>query len=280
MNIKSALTEAASRFQARGIDSPALDAQVLLSHVTGLDRIHFYAHPEETLSESDEAAFFGLVARRENREPVAYLTGEKEFYGLSFRVRPGILVPRPDTEVLVERGLEYLETLEKSWPDVLDLCSGSGCIGLSVAKNHPVRLTLSDLSEIAVQTGRENAERLDIPARILHGDLFSAVPEGERFDLILSNPPYIPEADIEELEPEISVYEPRCALSGGASGYEIYEHLIQKAQDYLNPGGMLLMEFGDGQQDRIREMLDENGFHDGFTLCDLSGSPRAAGGFL
>lgn len=280
MNVKTALNQAALRFQSAGIDTPGLDAQVLLAHLLGCDRLHFYAHPEEELSDADEKAFFELVGRRERREPVAYLTGEKEFYGLSFLVRPGILVPRPDTEVLVDEGLKFLEELGKETPEVMDLCSGSGCIGLSIAKNHPVHLTLSDLSEVAAETGRENAVSLGLDARILQGDLFSPVPVGERFDLILSNPPYIPDDDIPALSPEISVYEPWGALSGGASGYEVYERLIREAPDYLNPGGLLLLEFGDGQEARIGEMLTGNGFHDTFILEDLSGSPRAAGGFL
>lgn len=280
MNIKTALHEAAGRLAAAGIDTPLLDAQVLLAHVTGAQRVHFYAHPEEDLEPGDETAFLALVARRERREPVAYLTGVKEFYGLDFRVGPGILIPRPDTEVLVEKALSFLGTLEKPCPKVLDLCSGSGCIGLSVAKNHPVRLTLSDLSQSAVETGRENARSLGVAARILKGDLFSSVPDGEKFDLILSNPPYIPEGDICVLSPEISRYEPRLALSGGASGYEIYERLIREAPDYLRTGGLLLMEFGDGQSARIAEMLRTGGFHDCFVISDLSGSPRAAGGQL
>lgn len=273
------LREAAPVLRNAGIDTARLDTELLLAQVLKVDRISFYVHPDRRVSEKEQEEFLKLIERREKREPIAYITGHKEFMGLDFLVEPGILIPRPDTEVIVEWIISRLDGC--TGLNILDLCSGSGAIGLSAGSVLPgAGIVLSDLSETAVRVGTDNARRLGVPAEIRHGNLFETIGNGERFDLIVSNPPYIADDEIDGLEPEVSEWEPRIALSGGADGYQIYRRIIREADSFLKPGGILILEAGDGQAQTLAGILEKSGFGSIELIPDLTGTVRGVAAFL
>ncbi|MGI6109374.1 MAG: peptide chain release factor N(5)-glutamine methyltransferase [Bacilli bacterium] len=273
------LREAAPVLRNAGIDTARLDTELLLAQVLKVDRISFYVHPDRRVSEKEQEEFLELIERREKREPIAYITGHKEFMGLDFLVEPGLLIPRPDTEVIVEWIIGRLDG--RTGLNILDLCSGSGAIGLSAGSALPgAGIVLSDLSETAVRVGTDNARRLGVPAEIRHGNLFKTIRSGERFDLIVSNPPYIADDEIDGLEPEVSEWEPRIALSGGADGYQIYRRIIREADSFLKPGGILILEAGDGQAQTLAGILEKSGFGSIELIPDLTGTVRGVAAFL
>lgn len=289
LTYREALSAASARLRDAGVETPRLDAEVLLANALGLDRIQIYLHMDDRgLSAERLFDFERSVAARARRIPVAYILKEKEFFGLSFFVEKGVLIPRPDTETVVEEGLEILSALPKEKIRVLDLCAGSGCIGISLKKTfeespHPspkkIELTLSDIEDAPLRACRTNLERLQVEGRVVQGDLFDAL-EGERFDLIISNPPYIEEGEIERLAPEIRIHEPRTALSGGGDGYDLYKRLISQAGEHLLPGGAIVLEAGFGQSEKLMALLEENGFSRAGAREDLSGIPRAVFAFF
>lgn len=276
------LRDSALRLREAGIDTARLDAELLLADVLGCERISFYTHPECPVTEDEYQSFTKLLERRLAREPLAYITGTKEFMGEDFAVCPGILIPRPDTEVLVEKIIELFgPESERKEPAILDLCSGSGAIGLSAGIRLPgAKIVLSDVSETAVVTGRRNADSLSVNAEVRHGDLFETLLPDERFDLIVSNPPYIAEDEIKGLEPEVSVWEPRLALSGGADGYQFYRRIVSQAQSHLASDGVLMLEAGDGQAQTLRELLENAGYARIEEIRDLTGTVRGLAAFL
>lgn len=231
--------------RGRGADSPRLDAEVLLAHVLGCQRIELYTRFDEAPAEEPRAAFRELVRRRGQGEPVAYLTGSREFFSLSFRVTPDVLVPRPETESLVVRGLDLCRHLEA--PRIADVGTGSGAIAVALARHLPAAtITAIDISAAAAAIARENAEAHGVAdrVRVLEGDLLEGLPEGETFDLIISNPPYIREDEFAGLPRDVRDYEPRGALVAGPRGVEPLERLVAMTANRLEPGGWLLVEIG------------------------------------
>lgn len=235
----------------RGIESARLDAELLVSTALGVDRVRLYMDLDRPLVENERARIRELVKRRRAREPVAYILGRREFWGRCFEVDPAVLIPRPDTETLVERALEVvpLGRAER----VLDLCTGSGAIGLTVAAERPeVTVDLTDLSVEALNVARRNANNVGVADRVrtLQGDLFEPLDRSDhdtRYGLIVCNPPYVSEAEVESLSPEVRDYEPRAALVSGPTGFEFHARLLEGASRFLSPGGTLLIEVGAGQ---------------------------------
>lgn len=246
--VTTVLKEARQRLVLAGCDTPQLDAEALLAHTMGRERSWFYLYPQAELAGDQAEMFFSLIARREQREPVAYLTGEKEFFGLAFQVNPAVLVPRPETELLVETAIQLATA--QAYLSIVDVGTGSGCIAVSLAAYLPqARLWAIDLSEQALQVAAQNAARRQLEARLtfLAGDLLSPLPNP--VDLIVSNPPYVrgPELAAPFTTPEVHQYEPRLALDGGESGLEVIARLLAQAGQKLRPGGSLLVEIGAAQ---------------------------------
>jgi release factor glutamine methyltransferase len=266
------------RFTEAGIASARLEAQLLLAHVLQCSRTQLYMSFDKPLGEAELAGYRELIKRRLAGEPVAYLLGEQEFWGLPFDVDANVLVPRPDTETVIEvaRSLRA----DRSAPcRVLDLCTGSGVIAISLAKELPAaRVIATELSEAAVAIARRNAERNKVADRvdIRHGDLWEPVA-GERFDLITSNPPYIATPVIETLQAEVK-REPRMALDGGPDGMAFYDRICAAARIHLEPGGALVVEHGFDQADAVRERFAAAGFERVTMVLDLAKNPRVTWG--
>lgn len=247
-------------FAEHGIETPRLDAEVLLSHLLGQPRIYLYTHFDQPLETGELARFREMVKRRAAREPVAYIIGEKEFMGLTFRVTRDVLVPRPDTEILVQAAIERLDKVpgEKLFADI---GTGSGAICLSVLKLlEDSRAVTVDISPAARAVAEENAETLGVADRVefLTGDLVAPLAaRSERYAAILSNPPYIDDADMQRLQPEVRC-EPRLALAGGADGLDCYRRLFAEAPALLVPGGFLAVEVGIDEAERVAGLAAAN----------------------
>lgn len=256
--IRRVLAWTAKDFAERGIEPSRLDAELLVAHALGLSRVALYMDLDRPLSDEERASVRALVARRRAREPVAYIVGHKEFWGRRFEVGPAVLVPRPDTEALVERALAILPA--ESGARVLDLCTGSGVIGLTIAAERPaVHVDLTDLSPDALAIARRNAEALSVieRVRVFEGDLFDALPEGSRYALVTANPPYIAEGELPALAADVREHEPKQALVAGADGFAVHRRLVSEAARFLEPGGTLLIEAGAGQAEALERMLAE-----------------------
>lgn len=274
----SVLDWTTQRFTDAGITSARLEAQLLLSHVLQCSRTQLYMNFDKPLAEPELAGYRGLIKRRLGGEPVAYLIGEHEFWGLPLYVDPHVLVPRPDTETVVEV-IVAARSDKKAPCRVLDLCTGSGAIALALAKELPgAQVIATDVSAEAVAIARKNAERNKLAERIevRHGDLFAPVA-GETFDIIASNPPYIASAVIATLSAEVK-REPMLALDGGADGMAFYDRICREAMAHLAPGGMLVVEHGYDQADAVRERFVRAGFTDVALVHDLAKNPRVTWG--
>jgi release factor glutamine methyltransferase len=260
----------------KGFEFPRLDTEVLLSHALGCKRIELYTRYEEPAAEEARARFKELIRKRLEGCPVAYLVGRKEFFSLEFEVGPAVLIPRPDTETLVVEALRLAKELAE--PAIIDIGTGSGAIPVAIAKRHPgAKMTATDISAEALAVARRNAEKHDVAERVrfLHGDLFAPVPPDERFDFILSNPPYIAREDIPKLPAGVRDYEPHLALDGGSGGYAVFDRLIREAPRYLKPGGYLIVEIGSPQEVVARQRLEAHPEYElGPTIKDGSGHPR------
>ena len=245
-------------FGTKGVESPRLDAEVLLSHVLKKERIYLYVHFDQPLEAAELAAYKELIKQRVNHVPVAYLLGQKEFMGLTFKVTPATLIPRPDTEILVQAAVERLRGREKV--SFADIGTGSGAICLSVLSFVPDSTAVTvDISQEARAVAEENAESLGLSERIefFTGDLLEPVKD-RKFTAILSNPPYIPERDIEGLQAEVRCQEPYGALSGGKDGLDFYRRLCSEAPALLEDEGFMAFEVGIGQAAVVAKLAEEN----------------------
>jgi release factor glutamine methyltransferase len=260
----------------KGSEFPRLDAEVLLAHALGCKRIELYTRHDEAASDDARAKFKDLIRRRIEGCPVAYLVGRKEFFSLPFDVNPAALIPRPDTECLVAECLRLAKDLPH--PRILDIGTGSGAIAVAVAHQHQgARVMAVDVSAEALAVAMRNAERNGVADRIrfLRGDLFAPIPPDERFDFILSNPPYIPRGDIPRLAGGVRDYEPHVALDGGRDGFEVFNRLVEQARAFLKPGGYFLVEIGSPQEGPARERIRSYAEYElGKTILDGSGHPR------
>ncbi len=279
-SVSEALRAAARRLRASGSRSPRLDAELLLATALGARRVTLLTDSERVLTPIEERRFEGYVCRREAHEPVAYIRRRRAFRTLELEVTPDVLIPRPETETLVDVALEALAVVpaEHGEPLALDVGTGSGCIALALAaEDRFVRVTAVDVSEAAAELARHNAARLGLGGRlrILHSDLFAALPPEERFDLIVSNPPYIPAFEYEALEPNVRDYEPRLALHGGTDGLDVYRRLVPEALGRLRAGGTLALEVGAGQAAAVRALFAAAaGYGTPLERADLGGIAR------
>lgn len=251
-------------------DSPRLDAELLLTQAIDVPRSYLFAHPEDTLDSSASERFFSAIARREKGEPIAYIHGEKEFWSLNLMVSPDTLVPRPETEVLVQEALALIP--EDCEADILDLGTGSGAIALAIASERPeVRVVATDISKSALGIARENARQLEIINVIFEpGDWIEPV-RGRSFNVVVSNPPYVcsEDAALESL-----TYEPLSALAAGKDGLAAIRIIAAQCGDILEPGGALLLEHGAGQHGEVAAILADSGWNSIRCVSDLSGKPR------
>lgn len=270
-------TDVRRRLEAAGVDSPVLDARMLLEAGAGVSRLEIVTDPRRELSAAQVDAVEALVARRLAREPLSHILGRKGFWTLEFAVTPDVLTPRPDTELLVETALEFLPQDKPA--RVLDLGVGSGAILLSVLSERPVVSGVGvDLSEAALMVARANGAVLDLNDRIewRAGDWGEGL--SGPFDLVLSNPPYIASAEIETLAPEVARHEPRLALDGGADGLDAYRALLPQIRALLGPGGRFALEVGKGQASAVWALIDQAGLEPIDTRADLAGVDRVVTG--
>lgn len=272
--VRLLLRDAAAKLKQAGIDTPVLDAEVMLARALDRSRTFLLAHPDfEPPCEAVEK-FIGWVSRRSQREPLAYIIGEREFYGISFEVTPAVLVPRPETETLVETAMGLLEGIIR--PIVAEIGVGSGAVAISIAKAVPdVLVYATEPSASALEVARRNVERVGVSdrVRLLEGDLFEPLA-GLSFDLIISNPPYIPSDEIDDLQPEIAKYEPRQALDGGPDGLKYFRRLSADAPRHLKTRAVLAVEVGDGQAAAVKELFQARGLVGVHSVHDYGGIER------
>ena len=276
MTPREAILRAASRLEAAGVPDPLYDAAALLAHVTSQNALSLRVDSDHELTKAQSASYEVLLRRRETRIPLQHLLGSAWFYGREFTVSGDVLIPRPETELLVFRALALLPSLPAPL-SVLDLCTGSGCIAISLRleADCPVCVSAADISGAALQIARDNAHYLKAQdIRFLQGDLFAPFREEERFSMILSNPPYIPSDDCRELQPEVR-HDPMLALDGGKDGLAIIRRILCGAPEHLLPGGALLMEIGSDQAGAVSRLIADTGvFSAAAVLRDEAGLDR------
>ena len=270
------LNEASGFFSSQGIENPRLQAELLLAAALEVKRLDLYLQFERTVAEEEVARFRGYVRERLRGAPVQYITGTASFRLLDLEVSESVLIPRPETEVLVDCALEFLAS--RDHPHALDLGCGSGAIAISIAHEEPsARVTAVDIDRDALMTTRRNARVLGVGGRlnIARSDLLSAFAPGDHFQAVVCNPPYIPSSEIEQLDAEVRDFEPRQALDGGPDGLDFYRRLAVSAGSVLAPDGVLLLEVGDGQASEVTRILEESGdFTAAGVRPDLGGIQR------
>ena len=280
MQLKQALGAAITRLEDAKVGSPRLNAEVLLMFTLGCDRAYLYAHPERELTADEAARYEQALAERARGVPSQYITGHQEFWGLDLVVTPAVLIPRPETEHVVETVLELASNAGRGRPAphklrIVDVGTGSGCIALALAKELPsAEITGADISQEALEVARANAARLQLERRVrfVESDLLAAFPEHAELDLVVSNPPYVGEEQAETVERQVREFEPRVAVFTGASGLEAYRRLVPQARARLKPGGWLVMEIGQGMAESVQALLV--GFAEVRVTRDLQGIPR------
>jgi release factor glutamine methyltransferase len=288
MDLRAALRQAMTALRAAEVPSHTLAAELLLMHVLGRDRAWIYTHAEDTLEPAAVDRYFALVARRAGGEPTQYLTGKQEFWGLEFEVTPAVLIPRPETEHVVEVALERLGArgikidmatgLPSPRLKIADVGTGSGCIAVALAHELPhAEILATDISAHALEVARRNASRHGLEGRVvfLRTDLLESVNESNSFDLIASNPPYVARNDSHQLPREVREHEPASALFGGPTGAEIYPRLIEQAASLLRQKGILVLELGYNSLDYVRPLLyGQAAWVNVSVTNDLAGIPR------
>lgn len=277
--IRDALSWTVDYLGRKGVENPRLSAEWLLSAATGLSRIELYAFHDRPLSPEERASFRAGIERRAAGEPLQYVTGEMPFRHLVLKVRPGVFIPRPETEMLVDEVLHALPT-ERA-PLVVDLCAGSGAVAVSIAyEREDAEVYSTEVVPETAEVARENAQRSGVGERvhILGGDLFAPLPEdlAGRVDVLVSNPPYIPTADVDRLPREVLAFEPRVALDGGVDGLDVFRRIIAEAPRWLVSGGLLALELDETRvAQAVRELADA-GWRDARAVQDLTGRDRIA----
>lgn len=279
MTLVEVLRRTETWFRERGLPTPRLDAELLLGHVLGLPRMQLYLQYDRPLDEAELSRLRPLVQQRGQRQPLAYLTGTVGFHNIELSVRPGVLVPRPDTETLVEAALQLMRPPDGEPIYVADVGAGSGAVGLAIAAaREDTRVFQTDVAPIPLEVTRENVRRLGLEKRVavLQGTLLTPIPLDRTIDWVVSNPPYIPSAVIETLQPEVAHHEPRVALDGGRDGLTIVRALIRSARERARKG--LLMEIGHDQSNEVARLFEQGGFVDISRHKDLGGHERVISG--
>lgn len=284
MTLKNAYEKGKGQLEESGIAEAEPNAWYLLEHVTGITRALYLLDSKKELDKVQETCYFELIEKRTRRIPLQHLTGVQEFMGLEFQVNEHVLIPRQDTEILVETALEVLQDIWKSYEEknskmnILDMCTGSGCIVLSILKlfEHPLSGVGVDISKEALETARKNAENLGVEAMFLQSDLFEHV-EGQ-YAMMISNPPYIRTCEIQDLQIEVRDHEPVTALDGGVDGLHFYRKIIEEGRQHLVPGGYLLFEIGYDQAAEAAKLMWNAGFRSIAVKKDLAGLDRVVSG--
>jgi len=261
----------------KGVESPRLQVELLLAHSLGVPRLKLYLDFERQLTGANLETVRELVRRRGNREPLQHIIGFTSFCGFEIKVNRHVLVPRPETEMLAERAWQHLAAVNPSPGAALDFGTGSGCLAIALAAQCPgAHVHAADISEEALRFARENAALNNLADKVqFHsGDGFAALPPGLSFDLIVSNPPYIPSTEIEALPPEVRDHDPRLALDGGADGLDFYRRLAAGAENHLRPAGRMMLESGDGQSEQIRQIFVQHNWVVETVEADYTGRPR------
>ncbi len=272
MQLKEALAQAVQQLEDAAVGSPRLNAEMLLMFVLGVGRAYLYGYPERELTAQEENSYTETIAERARGVPAQYIIGHQEFWGLDFLATPAVLIPRPETEHIVEAALELVQGIER--PRIIDVGTGSGCIALALA--HELRraeIDAVDISAEALEIAKANASRLQLAGRVRFrtGDLLDGFGVGE-FDLVVSNPPYVGECEADKVQAEVRKFEPHVAVFGGPLGTEIVTRLLEQAHVALKPGGHVLVEIGFSQSEKVREMAAA--FEDVHFVEDLQGIPR------
>lgn len=266
-----------------GIEEFSLDAWYLLEYVTGVSKAMYFAEPERAVSEENADRYIDCIRRRAAHIPLQHITGEQEFMGYPFCVNEHVLIPRQDTEILVEEAIQVMRPKMK----ILDMCTGSGCIVLSILKMCREKYYMTDLqgigadvSEEALKVARENGRRLGVPVTWIQSDLFAKIPEEEKYDVIVSNPPYIETAVIDTLQEEVRLHDPYIALDGKEDGLYFYRRIISEAGKYLKTQGKLMFEIGCDQAESVEELMKNAGYEQITVKKDLAGLDRVVYGTL
>lgn len=271
MTLKQAFDAALKKLEAADTPSPRLSAELLLMFTLDCDRAYLFTYPERELTADELARYDEAIARRCKGEPAQYITGHQEFFGRDFIVSPAVLIPRPETEHLIEAVLE-LAPRDVHW-SVLDVGTGTGCIAITIAKEFPrTSVMATDISAEALEIAQANAARLEAQIEFRQSDLLAAIEPGRQFDLIVSNPPYVGECEADKVQKQVRDFEPHCAVFGGERGMDIIQRMVPQAWEHLKPGGWFLMEIGYSIGDAVRETM--RGWADVRIVPDLQGIPR------
>ena len=274
-SIAESLKAGSSALEKAGIPDSAREARSLLEFALACNWAFIIAHPDRELTTGEEELFRSSIERRSEREPFQHIVGRQEFYGIDFLVTPNVLIPRPETELIVERAIELLTGIPS--PLFLEIGVGSGCISIAVLKHSPKASAIAvDISESAIEVAQRNAEihRVSERLHMLSSNVFEAVRPEERFDLIISNPPYVPLDEYIKLQPEVRDHDPRIAVTDGSTGLTIIERIIECAPTFMGPGAHLLLEIGYGQHDSVIELFDSTVWSGADPIYDLQNIPR------
>ncbi|MFZ1072887.1 MAG: peptide chain release factor N(5)-glutamine methyltransferase [Verrucomicrobiia bacterium] len=277
MTVLEAIRKSSDFLAKKGVESPRLQTELLLAHLLKLPRMNLYLNFERALAPAEVDSLRELVRRRGRREPLQHITGSTSFCGLEIAVNRHALVPRPETELLAELGWQFLSTLNPQPPTALDFGTGTGCIAIALASKCPdAKITALDVSPEALLLAKQNAAANKVAGKIkfLETNGFAALPQDKPFDLIISNPPYIPSAEIATLQPEVRDFDPRRALDGGADGLDFYRLIALQAAAFLKPGGKVILEFGDGQAEAVRRVFENEKWIVEAVKEDYSQRPR------
>jgi release factor glutamine methyltransferase len=273
MQLKEALTKAVQQLEDAAVGSPRLNAEMLLMFVLGVGRAYLYGHPERELTSEEEGSYAEAIAERARGVPAQYIIGHQEFWGLDYVVTPAVLIPRPETEHVVEAALDLAQGIERL--RIVDVGTGSGCIALALASELSKRAEIDavDISADALEIAKANAARLQLADRVTFrtGNLLEGFA-AEEFDLVVSNPPYVGECEADKVQAEVRKFEPHVAVFGGPQGTEIVTRLLEQAHRVLKPGGYVLVEIGFSQSEKVRQLAAE--FEDVHFVEDLQGIPR------
>ncbi|MGC2322118.1 MAG: peptide chain release factor N(5)-glutamine methyltransferase [Terriglobales bacterium] len=272
MQLKQALTAAIDTLTASAVGSPRMNAETLLMFVLNSDRAYLYAHPEYEINADEQARYDDAIAERSTGKPAQYITGHQEFWGMDLIVSPAVLIPRPETEHVIETVLELARAMQA--PRIIDLGTGSGCIALALAAELPwARVEAVDISSAALEVARANGHRLQLDHRVIFSqrDLLAGA-SAATYDFIVSNPPYVPESEPEKAQREVREFEPKVAVFAGESGLEVYRRLVPQAREALKPGGWLVVEIGYSLAAAVHELVKD--WAEVRVMPDLQGIPR------